>query len=139
MRLKNKESAVRLGTKIGKNVYDTGRTDFRYTVTDNQWQTPRSDHWTLIYQAPGLTATGITSDHSDLKQCGKCSNLVPARRVVNRCDGCLALFYYGNALDEIMRLVDGSYDLSDYVVRSRVRKVTLEAIKTVPRKRGEEE
>lgn len=67
-----------------------------------------------------------------MKDCLTCNNKVPEGRVVSKCNGCLAMHRYGNALDEILDLVDGSSGLSNYVVRSRVQRIAINAVKAVP-------
>ena len=69
-----------------------------------------------------------------MKQCLTCSNQVPDGRVVAKCDGCLALIYYGNALDEIIDLLQNSTERSENADRYEALDIARKAIKAVPRK-----
>lgn len=64
-----------------------------------------------------------------MKQCLTCSNQVPDGRVVAKCDGCLALFYYGNALDQIVDLLQES----GRPKLGLMHEIAQKAIRSVPR------
>jgi hypothetical protein len=68
-----------------------------------------------------------------MKNCGLCENRVPEGRVVAKCDGCLALFYYGNALDEIVDLLKNSTERSENADRYQALDIARAAIKAVQR------
>ena len=71
-----------------------------------------------------------------MKQCLTCSNQVPDGRVIAKCDGCLALIYYGDALDNIINLLQWETGDTDLKFRDRamkVQEIAQDALKTVPR------
>jgi len=68
-----------------------------------------------------------------MKNCGRCKNQVPEGRVVSRCDGCLALFYYGNALDRNINLLENSTERSENADRWEAVDIAQAAVKAVPR------
>lgn len=63
-----------------------------------------------------------------MNQCKTCANQVPVGRVIVMCDGCLALYYYRNALDQIIDLLQDDGRLKLGLMQEIARK----AIQAVP-------
>ena len=68
-----------------------------------------------------------------MKKCLTCSNMIPDGRVISKCDGCLALYYYGHALDRIVEVIDNGEPDKRISVVERVRAIAVNAIQSVPR------
>jgi len=74
-----------------------------------------------------------------MKKCLTCNNMVPDGRVLSKCDGCLALYYYGRALDQIVETIDEEYPNFTRVSFARIRKMATSAIQAVPRRKEEQD
>ena len=83
---------------------------------------------TWIFTPGGKLVDGMPLN----RECLRCGRSIPDGRVVARCDDCLALYYYHNALDALVNLLDPNTARADLTVRNQALKIVLKALRDAP-------